>query len=132
LSERLIAAKLIEPVRVGSGIFFDAYKLHRALGRLGRRPGLRLRCAQLSELQRSRSRFRCRNAPKQPTQNTVVKKRARQLAVDSDYLFGNLVSVFLPLVQRVEAPSYSYPNNTFVLCSLSGDPICLPGVRLLP
>jgi hypothetical protein len=36
LSERLIAAKLIEPVRVGSGIFFDAYKLHRALGRLGR------------------------------------------------------------------------------------------------
>jgi hypothetical protein len=43
--------------------------------------------------------------------------------VDTDYLFGNLVSVFLPLVQRVEAPSYSYPNNTFVLCSLSGDPI---------
>ena len=43
--------------------------------------------------------------------------------MDTDYLFGNLVSVFLPLVQRVEASSYSYPNNTFVLCSLSGDPI---------
>jgi hypothetical protein len=33
---RLIAAKLIEPVRANGGIFFDAYKLHRALGRVQR------------------------------------------------------------------------------------------------
>ena len=59
--------------------------------------------------------------------NIVAKKRALQEDVESDYLFGNLISVFLPLVQRVEAPSYSYPNNTFVLCSLSRDPIAYLG-----
>ena len=40
------------------------------------RPKLRLHFAKPSESQRSRSRFRWRHAQKQPTQNTVAKKRA--------------------------------------------------------
>jgi predicted ATPase len=39
------------------------------------RPRSRLRSAKPSAPQRSRSRFHWRNAPKQPTQNTVAKKR---------------------------------------------------------
>ena len=50
-----------------------------------------------SESQRSRIRFRTRNAPKQPTRNTVAKKRAAQEDVDSDYLFGNSFRVGPPL-----------------------------------
>ncbi|MFY9989264.1 MAG: hypothetical protein WAK31_31210 [Chthoniobacterales bacterium] len=44
LTARLIAAKWIEPVRENGGIFFDPYKLHRALGRLDKhaRNGLRI------------------------------------------------------------------------------------------
>ena len=48
---------------------------------------LRLPSPQPSEPQRSRSRFLWHNEPKQATQNTVVKKRAGQEDVDSDYLF---------------------------------------------
>src|SRR5208282_276191 len=50
---------------------------------------LRLRSAKPSESQRSRSRFHCRNAPKQLTQNTIAKKQAGQEDTDSDYLFGD-------------------------------------------
>ena len=57
LSERLIAAKLIEPVRVGSGIFFDAYKLHRALGRIQRLDGHHVRNPSLSEALEVRTRL---------------------------------------------------------------------------
>ena len=41
-----------------------------------RRPKLKLHFRKPSESQRSRNRFRRRNAPKQPMQNTVVKRRA--------------------------------------------------------
>src|SRR5208282_5860956 len=54
-----------------------------------RRPKLRLRFAQPSESQRSRSRFHSRNAPKQLTRNTIAKKQAGQEDTDSDYLFGD-------------------------------------------
>ena len=50
-------------------------------------PKLRLRSAKPSESQRSRSRFRWRNARKQPMRNIAGKKRAAQEDVDSDYLF---------------------------------------------
>src|SRR5208337_1626240 len=53
------------------------------------RPKLRLHFAPPSESQRSRSRFHSRNAPKQPTQNTIAKKQAGQEDTDSDYLFGD-------------------------------------------
>jgi hypothetical protein len=52
-------------------------------------PKSRIRSAQRSEPQRSRSPFRYRNGLKQPTHNIVGKKRAGQEDVDSDYLFGN-------------------------------------------
>src|SRR5208337_4099246 len=42
-----------------------------------------------SALQRSRSRFHCRNAPKQLTRNTIAKKQTGQEDTDSDYLFGD-------------------------------------------
>src|ERR1700738_506317 len=51
------------------------------------RPKLRLRSAQPSSPQRSRSLFHSRNARKQPTQNIVSKKRAHWQGTDSDYLF---------------------------------------------
>jgi len=53
------------------------------------RPKLKLPFRKPSESQRTRNRFRWRNAPKQPAQNTVAKKRAGQEDVDSDYPFGN-------------------------------------------
>src|SRR5262249_35747771 len=57
------------------------------------RPKLRLLSAKPSESQRSRSRFRCRNVQKQPTQNIVGKKRAGQEETRSDYLFGNFLQL---------------------------------------
>jgi hypothetical protein len=42
LTQRLIAAGSIQPIRVNGGIFFDATKLHRMLGRLERSKGWRL------------------------------------------------------------------------------------------
>ena len=48
------------------------------------RPKLKFRFAQPSESQRSRSRFRSRNAPKEPTQNIAGEKGAGQEDVDSD------------------------------------------------
>src|SRR6266481_1046460 len=51
----------------------------------------RLRSAQPSESQRTRSRSRWRNAPKPPTQNTIAKKRARQESMGSDYRFANFL-----------------------------------------
>ena len=51
------------------------------------RPRLRLHFEKPSESQGSKGRFRWRNAPKQPTRNTVAKKRAGQEDTDSDYLF---------------------------------------------
>src|SRR6516162_299019 len=63
-------------------------------------PELKLRFAQPSESQRSRNRFRYRNAPKQPTRNIVDKKRAGQEDLDSDYLFANSSS-FLPKVRLI-------------------------------
>ena len=57
------------------------------------KPKLRLRCALPSKLQRSRSRFRYRNAQKQPTQNTVAKKRAGQEDAGSVCLFANRAGV---------------------------------------
>jgi hypothetical protein len=56
-------------------------------------PKLRPRSAQPSESHMSRSRFRWRNAQKQPTQNIAGKKRARQEEVDSDYLFANFLQL---------------------------------------
>jgi tetratricopeptide (TPR) repeat protein len=53
------------------------------------KPRLRLRSAQPSVLQRRRSRFHSRNAPKEPTQNIAGKKRERQEGADFDYLFSN-------------------------------------------
>ena len=50
---------------------------------------MRLHFAKPSESHESRNRFRYRNAQKQPTQNTVAKKRAGQEDVDSDHLFAN-------------------------------------------
>src|SRR6516225_6812003 len=58
---------------------------------------LRLRSVKPSESRGSRSRFRTRSAPKQPTRNIVAKKRVRQEDVDSDYLFGN----------RLERPAFA-------------------------
>ena len=48
---------------------------------------LRLPSLQPSARQRSRSRFLWHNEPRQVTQNTVVKRRAGQEDVHSDYLF---------------------------------------------
>jgi Anaphase-promoting complex subunit 5 len=56
-----------------------------------RRPKFRLRSAPPSTQQGSRSRFRWRNAPKQPMPNTAAKKRAGQGYVDCDYLFDNFL-----------------------------------------
>src|SRR5215469_2219260 len=53
------------------------------------RPKSRLRLAKPSELQRSRSRFRWRNARKQPMRSTFARKRADQEDLDSDYLFAD-------------------------------------------
>jgi hypothetical protein len=50
---------------------------------------LKLRSVQPSESQRIKSRFRLRNAQKQPMQNIAGKKRARQEGMDSDYLFDS-------------------------------------------
>ena len=49
------------------------------------RPKLKPHSAKPSESQRSRSRFRWRNAPKQPTRNTAAEER--QESTGSDYLF---------------------------------------------
>src|ERR1700752_237107 len=51
----------------------------------------RLRSPKPSESHGGRSRVRYRNAPKEPTRNTVAKKRACQEDVDSDYLFGDFL-----------------------------------------
>ena len=56
------------------------------------KPKFRLAFVQPSALQGNGNRFSRRNAPKQPTRNTVGKKRVRQEDMDFDYLFGN----FLP------------------------------------
>jgi hypothetical protein len=48
--------------------------------------------ARPSESQKTRNRFSWRNAQKQPTRNTVAKKRAGREDVDSDYLFGNFLA----------------------------------------
>ena len=53
------------------------------------KPKLRPSSAQPSESQRSRSRFHCRNAPKQLTRNTIAKKQAGQGDTNSDYVFGD-------------------------------------------
>src|SRR4029077_17742602 len=70
------------PNCTGSAVFFSRL-------RVATRPRLRLRSARPVESQSSRSRFRWRNARKQPTQNIADKKPARQEDVDSDYLFDN-------------------------------------------
>src|SRR5262249_39128922 len=78
----------------GSGVCFSRLWVLR-------RPKLRLRSGPPLAQQRSRSRFRWRDAPRQRTPNTVAKKRADQEDVDFDYLFGNAQSgncVFLLLV----------------------------------
>ena len=49
------------------------------------KPKLRLQFAKPSESQSSKSRFRWRNAHKQPTRNIAAKRRMRQEDVDSDY-----------------------------------------------
>ena len=53
------------------------------------KPKLRLRSAKPLESQRSRNRFRSRNAPKEPTQNTAAKKPDGQEGVDSGCLFAS-------------------------------------------
>jgi serine/threonine protein kinase len=53
------------------------------------RPKLRLHSAQQSKPQRSRNPFRYRNAPKQPTRNTIAKKRAGQEGVESGCHFDS-------------------------------------------
>ena len=55
------------------------------------RPRLRLRSAQPSRLQGSRSRFQWRKGRKHPTQNTAAIKRAGQENVEADYLFANFL-----------------------------------------
>ncbi len=45
-------------------------------------------CAAI-RIARGKSRFRWRNAPKEPTQHIAGKKRVRQEDVNSDYLFGD-------------------------------------------
>jgi hypothetical protein len=77
------------------------------------RPKSRPHSAKPSESQRSRNRFRYRNAPKEPTQNTVGKKRARQKDVDSDYLFGNFLQLpaFLGLKSCLQT---SHINSTWI------------------
>ena len=50
---------------------------------------MKLRFAKPSESPGSRSRFRYRNAPKEPTQNTAAKKPAGQEGVDSGCLFAS-------------------------------------------
>jgi hypothetical protein len=47
-------------------------------------PELKLRFAQPSESQRSRNRFRYRNARNQPTQNIAAKERTLREDLDSD------------------------------------------------
>jgi hypothetical protein len=67
------------------------------------RPKLRVHFAKPSAPQRSRSRFRWRHAQKQPTQDTVGKRRAGEEPVDFDYPFANLASALtgiLPLPSR--------------------------------
>src|ERR1700751_521421 len=56
------------------------------------RPKLRLRSAQPSAPPSSRSLFRLRNAPRQPTQNIAGKKQARQEDEDFDYLLVKLIA----------------------------------------
>jgi hypothetical protein len=63
----------------------DMYGLAMAL----RGAKSRLPAAKPSESQKSRSRFRWRNAPKQPTRIIAGKKRVRQADVESGYHFGN-------------------------------------------
>ena len=69
------------PNYTGSAVYFS-------LPWVPRRPKSRQRSAKPSEPQRSRSRFRWRNAPKEPTQNIVARKRVQREDVDSDYHFG--------------------------------------------
>ena len=54
-----------------------------------KRPRLRLRSPRPSTPQISRSRFHWRHVRKQPTQNIVGKKQARQEDEDSEYLLVN-------------------------------------------
>jgi hypothetical protein len=55
------------------------------------KPKFRLAFVQPSALQGNGNRFSRRNAPKQPTRNTVGKKRVRQEDMDFDYLSANLL-----------------------------------------
>src|SRR4029077_10799512 len=74
-----------------------------------KRPKLRPRSAKPSESQGSRSRFRYRNALKEPTQNIAGKKRAGQQDVDSDYLFANFLQ--RPAF-RSKSPFYQYRSGS--------------------
>jgi hypothetical protein len=53
---------------------------------------LRLRSAQPSKSQKSRSRFHWQHAQKQPTRNTVAKKQAGQEDLESIYLLIELIA----------------------------------------
>jgi hypothetical protein len=84
---------------------------------------LRLHFAPPSELQRNRSRFHWRNAQKQPTENTVAKKRVRWEDVDSDYLFGNCLH--RPALRSTPCPRNPPPfsaelANSFGPCVFGG------------
>ena len=61
------------------------------------RAKLRLRSAKPSESQRSRSRFRLKNARKQPTQNTAAKKASARVTGSNPKLVG----VFVVLRDRL-------------------------------
>jgi hypothetical protein len=61
-----------------------------------------------SEPQKSRSRFRSRNAQKQPTQNTAAKKQARQENVESDYLFVDAKTEFPKSRQKTNLASANF------------------------
>src|SRR6516164_4673793 len=79
----------------------------------------RLRSLKPSESQRSRSRFHWRNAPKQPTQNTVAKKRAHHEDV-MDVLHCGEESV-LVAIEEIKPHS---PLTTMAVNSRQTIPAC--------
>jgi NAD(P)-dependent dehydrogenase (short-subunit alcohol dehydrogenase family) len=71
--------------------------------------------------QRNRSRFHWRSAPKQPTRNTVARKRAGQEDVDFDYLFGNFLRLsFFRVTTRPTQTGWSEPIARNSFASLFG------------
>jgi hypothetical protein len=97
-------------------------KLLRALGVRGDEAELRSASKEFSghclALTLLGSLFRWRDARKQPTRNTVAKKRARQEEVDSGYLFVNRLeqAAFGSFVQRpAKSSTVSPPSCQMVL-----------------